>query len=155
MLGQVRDREASLAAAAESARARAEQLRLEAERLRSAPSPLAAATAARDECARDKEKFEAALENMAGAKATCARKAEERKAELASRKQQLADVLEDNERLRHTVQHQALSRSDVNRCVRARARASCCLFCLRPVAGGGVLFAAAARCRWDEESWRP
>jgi hypothetical protein len=34
------------------------------ESLRTAPSPLVAATAARDECSRDKAKFEAALENM-------------------------------------------------------------------------------------------
>jgi hypothetical protein len=49
------------------------------------------------------------------AKATCARKVEERKAELTSRKQQLADVLADNDQLRNTIANQALSRADVNR----------------------------------------
>lgn len=42
-----------------------DELARDADSLRTAPSPLIAATAARDECARDKAKFEAALDNMA------------------------------------------------------------------------------------------
>ena len=49
------------------------------------------------------------------AKVTCTRKVEERKAELASRKQQLADVLQDNDQLRAQIANQSLSRADVNR----------------------------------------
>jgi len=56
------------------------------------------------------------------AKLTCARKAEERKAELASRKQQLSDVLADNDQLRATVASQALSRADVNRLLGERGK---------------------------------
>ncbi|KAI8466535.1 MAG: hypothetical protein J3K34DRAFT_524465 [Monoraphidium minutum] len=122
MLGQIRDREDALAAELESTREASEGLRRTLESLRTAPSPLVAATAARDECARDKAKFEAALENMRAAKATCVRKVEERKAELSSRKQQLTDVLQDNDQLRAQISNQTLSRADVNRLLAERGK---------------------------------
>ncbi|GBF89300.1 hypothetical protein Rsub_02177 [Raphidocelis subcapitata] len=122
MLGQIRTREAALTAELQAAQQASESLRSTIDALRAAPSPLVAAAAARDECARDKAKFEAALENMAAAKSTCARKVEERRAELASKKAALADVLADNEGLRATIANQALSRADVNRLLAERGK---------------------------------
>lgn len=122
MLGQIREREGALVADMERTKEASEGLRRMLEGLRTAPSPLVAATAARDECARDKAKFEAALENMRAAKVTCARKLEERKAELASKKQQLADVLQDNDQLRGQIANQSLSRADVNRLLAERGK---------------------------------
>ncbi len=69
------------------------QLKADVEQLRSLPSPLVLAQQRRAECIADRSKFEAVIENQGSTKASLAKKLAERNADVAARKQQLAEVL--------------------------------------------------------------